>query len=253
MTEPTARKKYANPPIEEALVEFRFVPGQEWDLTFPGKFHQHAKIKDAYPGKPRMQKFVEAALQTTAGGPPNFAFREGVGRVQLLSEDSKRLVTLGPDVLSINVLRPYDDWERFRPRIETALAAYVDVATPKAVARVGVRYINRIVLPGAGLDVSVYFHCSPPTGTGAPAQMVAFVSRVDYAYPDGAKLLLTHATMDAPAGQAAFLLDLDVFREASEPFPIDTVMGIVDELHEREGTAFEAALTEAARKVFDET
>ncbi|MFO1433977.1 MAG: hypothetical protein U1F76_28450 [Candidatus Competibacteraceae bacterium] len=32
-SEATMKKKYRNPPIEEALVEFRFVPGQEWDLT----------------------------------------------------------------------------------------------------------------------------------------------------------------------------------------------------------------------------
>jgi uncharacterized protein (TIGR04255 family) len=199
-----------------------------------------------------MQKFVEAALQTTAGGSPNFAFKEGVGRVQLISEDSKRLVTLGPDVLSVNVLRPYDDWEHFRPRIETALEAYSDMAAPEAVARVGVRYINRIVLPVAGPDVTIYFRCSPPPNIVSPAEMVAFVNRVSYSYPeDGTKLLLTHATMDSPEGQATFLLDLDVFREASKSFPIDTVMGIVDELHQREGTAFESAITEATRKVFD--
>lgn len=33
-------QKSTNPPIEEATVEFRFRPGQEWDLTRPGKRHQ---------------------------------------------------------------------------------------------------------------------------------------------------------------------------------------------------------------------
>ena len=58
------RKKYKNPPIEEAIVEFRFVPGQEWNLTIPGKLHEHPRIKSQYPGKPRTQKILEAAPRT---------------------------------------------------------------------------------------------------------------------------------------------------------------------------------------------
>jgi len=34
------RCKYRNPPIEEALCEFRFVPSQDWDPTVPGRFHK---------------------------------------------------------------------------------------------------------------------------------------------------------------------------------------------------------------------
>ncbi len=33
------RRRYRNPPIEEALCEFRYPPGQEWDLTIPCKFY----------------------------------------------------------------------------------------------------------------------------------------------------------------------------------------------------------------------
>jgi hypothetical protein len=72
MTEAALRKPYKNPPIEEALVEFRFVQSQEWDLTIPGKLHQHAAIKDEYPGKPRHQKVLQAALQTAPGQPTSY-------------------------------------------------------------------------------------------------------------------------------------------------------------------------------------
>jgi hypothetical protein len=50
MSEQATRRQYKNPPIEEALAEFRFVPRQEWDLTIPGKIHQHPNIRDAYRG-----------------------------------------------------------------------------------------------------------------------------------------------------------------------------------------------------------
>ena len=125
------KTKYENPPIEEALVEFHFVPGQEWDLTIPGKLHEHADIKRQYLGKPRTQQSWEAAFKTGSDQLPNLAVRQGLGRIQLVDRDERCLISLGPDVLSVNTLRPYDGWERFRPRIEVALDAYFQVAQPK--------------------------------------------------------------------------------------------------------------------------
>ena len=40
------RRRYRNPPIEEALCEFRFKPGRDWDLTIPGKLQ--AAIGEEY-------------------------------------------------------------------------------------------------------------------------------------------------------------------------------------------------------------
>ena len=250
MTETAERRKYKNPPIEEALVEFRFVPRHEWDLTIPGMLHEHAALKDNYPGKPRQQRVVEAALLNVPQKPPSIAVREGVGRIQLVSEDGKRLVSLGPDVLSINVLRPYDNWENFRPRIAAALNAYRDIANPKAVSRVGVRYINKVVLPGKEMELGNYFLCRLSSGPGLPNQMAGFMSRVEYVYDDGVKLLLTQASVEAPEGISAFLLDLDTVRERIE-VSLEDVMEIVDDLHEKEGLAFEATITDKAREVFD--
>lgn len=252
MAEAATAKRYRNPPIEEALVEFRLVPAQEWDLTIPGKLHQHPAIKDQYPGKPRTQKVVEAALQAAPQQPPHLTVREGVSRIQLVSEDGRRLISLGTDVLSVNVLHPYEGWEEFRPRIEAALKAYAEVAAAKAVARVGVRYINKIVLAGTELDLGAYFRFGPPSAEGLPKRMGGFVSRVEYIYDDGAKLLLTYASVEAPAGRSAFLLDLDAIWEGPEPLTMDKVMRIADDLHDREERAFEATITDKTRKVFDE-
>jgi uncharacterized protein (TIGR04255 family) len=245
------RKKYKNPPIEEAVVEFRFVPGQEWDLTIPGKLHEHPAIKSRYPGKPRMQKLLEAAFQTGSGRPPNLAVREGVARIQLVDNDGRRLISLGSDVLSINTLRPYDDWQQFRPRIETALRSYSQVAQPIGISRVGVRYINKIVFPGKEIDIGIYFQYGLPSVPGLPSKSAGFFSRVERVYDDEVKLLLTQATVDAPEGQSAFLADLDVIWESGEERDLDRIMEIVDDLHAREGEAFEAIITDAARELFN--
>jgi len=246
------KRKYRNPPIEEVLVEFRFVPGQEWDLTIPGKLHQHDAIKAQYPGKPRTQKvFLGAELQAGPGYPPNLAVHEGVGRVQLVDERGNHLISLGLDVLSVNVLRPYDGWDQFRPRIETALQAYTEVAEPSGVSRVGVRYINKIVLPEKEIDLGTYFRCVPSPLPELPSKVTGFMSRMEFLYDDAVKLLLTQASIDALESQSAFLLDLDLIWKSAEAKGLNAIMAIVDDLHEREVVAFEAIITDAAREVFD--
>lgn len=253
MHEPTPkmRRCYRNPPVEEALVEFRFVPGQGWDPTLPGKLHQHTAIKSGYTGKPRTQKIVEAALEAGRDQPSQMTLREGFSRVQLVNENGTRLISLGPDVLSVNVLRPYEGWIEFRQRIETALQAYAEVAEPGGVSRVGVRYINKINLPAQEIELKTWFRCGPPTVPELPGKIAGFVSRVEFLYPDAVKLLLTQASIEAPDGPPAVLLDLDVLWESGETRSPDAIMTLVDDLHERAGNAFEALITDAARERFD--
>lgn len=245
------RQEYKNPPIEEAIVEFRFAPGQEWNLTIPGKLHEHPAIKSQYPGKPRTQKIVETEWQTAPGRLPNLAVREGFGRIQLVTLDGQRLISLGSDVLSVNTLRPYDGWTLFRPRIETALHAYSDVAQPMGVLRVGVRYVNKIILPGSEINTETYFQYGPLAVPQLPSKIAGLLNRVEYIYDDAVKLLITQATIDAPEGQSAFILDLDVICESAEAQSLERIMEVVDDLHVREGEAFEAIITDAAREVFN--
>lgn len=61
MNKTVKRRQYNNPPIVEALCEIRFSPGQDWDLTIPGHFHE--KIKTTYPGKPSNKDVFQAGLK----------------------------------------------------------------------------------------------------------------------------------------------------------------------------------------------
>lgn len=239
---------YENPPIEEALCEFRFAPGPEWDLTIPGRLH--GKVQDLYSGKPRTQKVVSANVaMSEGGGPPALAMNQAIGRVQLPSEDGTRMLSVGPDVLTVHTLRPYDGWSDFKPRITSGLDAYRQVAEPAGLARLGVRYINRITIPEESLRLDDYFTAAPPSAPGLPNQMSGFLHRTEYVYEDGVKLLLTFASIEGE--EPTFLLDIDVIWEGEEPRSLDEVGTLVDELHSREGKAFEDLIKEPLRRLFD--
>ncbi len=246
------KKQYKNPPIEEAIVEFHFVPGHgsEWDLIIPGKLHEHPDIKTQYPSEPRVQKLFIPTIQSMPGQPSSPTVQIAQ-RVQFLNDDGSRLVSVGPNVLSVNVLRPYDGWEQFRSRIEKALHAYTEVAQPIGVKRVGVRYLNKIVVPERDITIKKYTQYILAAGNGLPVQVEGFWNRVIYKYNPFLTLVLNQLKIEAPEGQSAFGLDLDVSWEGAEAKSLDEIIEVVNDLHEREGAAFEAIITDATRELFD--
>ena len=253
----TQRRRYRNPPINEALCEFRFVPGPDWDPTIPGKLQ--AVLGEEYCGKPREQKARQVRLHVEEGKPANLQYGEGVAKVQLLTKDGTRLVAVGPDVLSIHMLRPYQNpsspdeggWEEFAPRIASALEAYRRVVEPNGIGRVGVRYINKIAIPGPNVRVEEYLECAHLEMSGLPRRYRNFLSRVEYLYDDEARLVLAYGLLGASADAVQCLLDLDVIWQSDTPVQSEKPLEIANDLHERAGSAFEAVVTDKARELFD--
>ena len=251
--------RYKNPPIEEALCEFRFKPGRDWDFTIPGKLQ--TELGDEYTGKPQQQTVFEVGLETQEGRPPNFQYKEGVVRVKLVTKGGNRMVGIGPDVLSVHMLRPYQDpdkaeeggWVEFRPRIETALGAYWKVAEPMSVCRIGMRYINKIIVPQKIVKVSNYLTCALPEVSGLPDSLSLkhFMSRVEYAYQDGVHLVVSQGLIEAPSDHVGFLLDLDVIWEGATPLVCDEALKKASELRTLERVAFETVITDKTRELFD--
>ena len=88
--------------------------GPDWDPTVPGKLQ--AELGDEYSGKPREQRAVQVGLRVQKGKPADLQYDEGLAKVQLVTKQGTRMVGVGPDVLSIHMLRPYQDLANFSKR-----------------------------------------------------------------------------------------------------------------------------------------
>ncbi|MCY4171774.1 MAG: TIGR04255 family protein [Bacteroidetes bacterium] len=119
--------RYRNPPIIEAICEFHFAPSSGWDPTLLGKLH--AKLKGDYIGRPRRWESIDFGVKIQGDASPKFQVGEGPEEIQLITKNEKRIIGVGPDVLSIHMLSPYLDpaysdgtgWTEFQSRIKEAL------------------------------------------------------------------------------------------------------------------------------------
>jgi uncharacterized protein (TIGR04255 family) len=131
-----------NPPLIEAVCEFRLAPGSEWDWTIPGRLYD--RIRREFPERSELHR-IGVAVRHPPNVPSAPALIEaGPDRVQLKRPDGSAMVQVGPRMLAINHLRPYDRWEVFRDLVLQITKAYGEVATIHPLARIGLRYINQI-------------------------------------------------------------------------------------------------------------
>lgn len=251
-------RRYANPPIHEAICDFRFDGGGEWDPTIPGRLH--VALDGAYAGRAQEQQVTEITVASSADRPPDLTFRRGIAKSLLTTPDGRRVVGVGPDVLSVHMLRPYQDpahteesgWDEFRRRIQQALTAYWKVARPRFVRRLAVRYINHILIDGTSWRLSDYFRCAHSVAEDLPDNGDEFMGRVRYSYPDGVRLTLFHGAIRTSEDRSGFLLDLDVAWEGTSLTSVEDAVARATDLRNRERSAFEAVITDKARELFDE-
>jgi len=243
-------RRYENSPIVEALCEFQFEPGRPWDLTIPGLVYE--KIRDEFPKK-RQAKQVQVELSATVD--------EGIAqkvatsdRMQFLREDEKALVQVGPNLLVINHLKPYPTWDKFLPLIKKGVEVYRGVVDAEGMRRIGLRYINRIEIPGQRIELKDYFDFRPFVGSKLPQDFGPFIVGIQVSYEDSRDVLrvqLASARVDIP-DTIAIMLDLDYFLAQPGQVALDKVIDWVKVAHDRVEVAFEGCITDQLRHIFEE-
>jgi uncharacterized protein (TIGR04255 family) len=244
-----ARRKYKNPPIVEALCEFRFEPREAWNLTVPGLVFQ--ALREVYDGQPKERRTFEAGIKLEG---PDISVRHAVAAVQVPDKNNTKLLSIGPDVLSIHVMRPYPNWEGFKPLIESGLKAYAEVTKPAGIRRIGVRYINRLEYPIPALGPEALVESYPAVHEPAEQELHGFISRVEMTYKNRPfRLVRTFASARAEKeDHGSLLLDLDAIGTwEGQVLSVEQSMPVVDELRDVERAAFEAFITDKARELFD--
>jgi uncharacterized protein (TIGR04255 family) len=173
-------------------------------------------------------------------------------RMQFLREDGNALVQVGPNLLAVNHLKPYPGWETFVPMIQQAYRAYAETAPPTAIQRIGLRYINRIELPGPTVELEEYLNFYPYLGADLPQDYGEFTVSIKTALNglrDGLQMVLTTADT-GNADVVAFVLDTDYFLAKPGAISMDEAFSWVDEAHDRLEQIFEGCISDKLRQVF---
>lgn len=241
-------KKYKNPPLLEAVCEFRFDKQSPWDLSMPGLMY--GKFKPRFLKK---KQFKEVDYFVRVGGQAGLIQETKTReRLQLLVEDEKEIIQVGEHLLSINRLSPYSSWEEFFPLIKEALAAYRKIATPNAFERVGLKYVNKIEIPQVGFQMEHFFAFYAHLGERLPQEHGPFFVGLDFKFDkdrDRLRLEITNGKSEEPKNTVIFLT-LDYNSTDREILGFGKVEDWLQRAHDRIEEVFEGCLKEPSRELF---
>ena len=244
-------RKYRCPPIVEAVCDFRFDPGSPWDVAVPGLVYERIRddgfpkrtpISDVQFGLKRTEAGVEQEVKTTP-------------RIRFSREDEKAFIQVGPDQLTVHHLKPYPSWLMFQPLIRKGFKAYLEAATPKGIQKIGLRYINRIEIPGERVELKDYFRFYPFVGTELPEDYGPFIVGIEVPYEDIRDMLRLQLTSVKGSARdvVGVLLDLDYFlAKPGLSATLEDTSQWVDLAHDRLEEVFEATITDRLRAIFEE-
>jgi len=200
-------------PIIEAVVDIDCELPVSLDLQALREAAEDA-LRTRYP-KFRQQLIQQHVFKQEGDQPPEMQISQGQGAMQFLTEDEKQLVQFRPNGFSFNRLAPYTSLDDYFPEIESTWKTFVELARPVVIGKIGIRMINRILLPMDGGKVELgRFLAMPPRlpDTGSPLIFLGFLDQqtaLDPATQNHANIV---KTAEPPQNdKLPIILDIEVF------------------------------------------
>jgi uncharacterized protein (TIGR04255 family) len=238
---------YPYPPVVEVICQLTFAQAVPWSVATPGVLWQ--AIQDEYPAAPKTLTGVEASFDTAEG---EFKVNPQNARIVFANEAQSRRLVANDSCLSVNGLSPYEEWPSLASRFRHAIEAFSKYVAAFLPASVNIRYINRVVIPSAELDVSEYFNVPVVKSHQDSAVIQGFLARSQSVVPETsvATTITFASTSHGVEDESAFILDIELTQPITGNASPDDLLSAVEELHRLENREFESSITPKCRELF---
>lgn len=244
--------RFPNAPITEALLDIRVKLPAQTDLAKLATFHD--AIKQKYSSKQERLAWrghieikstpVAQVSQSAVGGPDGYSFT---------SVDGRQVVQARLDGFTFSRLKPYDKWEALRDEARELWQHYIRIASPEAVTRVALRYINRIEIPLPIRDFKDYILTTPEIAPDLPQGLGSFFMRLVIPDPKAQAVAIVTETVepsDESRNRLPLIFDIDVFRMAAFNVQDNAMWEAFEYLHDLKNDIFFKSITPKAKELF---
>lgn len=245
------RRQYANPPLIEAVCEFRFQSENPGDVSIPGLVY--AELRNDFPRRlPNPSLGLRSIVTDPEGNQREVNQQLREPSLRFWRDDEAGAIIVGPNRLALSVYQPYPSWLTWQPIIKQAFGVYVEVANPTGIQRIGLRYINQIEHSSDEFEPDEFFNFYPFVGDSLPQDLLTFSMNVLIPFnEDRDRLRLQLNTGNrAINGRVPTILDLDYFLDKPGIIPIRDALDWLEDAHSHVEETFEGCLKDALREIF---
>lgn len=244
----------AKAPITEAVIDFRV--RTPTDLPVEALKVVGESLVGEYE-KPENMQLMEFGFAIQGGKPgKSHQVDHGLTGFRSKSTDGTRFVQCRKDGFTFSRLPPYEGWDTTFEEASRLYRIYAAAAKIEEVTRIGVRYINRLLLPADQVgDFSPFLVAPPPFPSQVPALITNFLTQLQVKQPDSPIQATVNQTIYQGAGIAPgsvpVILDIDVFEVANFSTDPDEVLLRFAALRNFKNQLFFASITEEAATLFE--
>ncbi len=237
-------------PITEALVDVRIQPRE--GITADNFKTLPQAVEGQFPAGQRIEA-LEARLGFDDGGQP-LATVQQQQHLGFIFRNAERAdaVQFRIDGFTYNKLSPYTNWDDIYPRAMALWEAYVQIARPVQVARLAVRYINKIKLMLPITDMADFLKMPPTLPPALPQQIRHFLTRVVLYDPKlELSAIVTQALETAMTQDHIIVLfDTDAFQDTPVPADAPAIATTFQALRGLKNRIFFESLTPRTLELF---
>ncbi len=236
-------QKYAHPPVIEAIVEFR--------LENPLSSEQLDALSEKYADRLPIKETVSTISVTVDA---DFAESQKTNTgYRMRQEDGGESVTINDHVLTNSLTGIYSNWDDFMEFVSWSWTNWSGAINENPIARLGVRFINRIDLKNTGQFKIEDYLTIYPMISNDPEQIL-YDYKMQLAIPsnlENSYVIVNTGMIKPPTGTgSSFILDIDVFRTEKCPQKHFEIFAYLENIHNEKNELFESFITDKTREIF---
>lgn len=242
---------YTKAPITEALIDIQF-EGEAVSATSLTDIN--ALEADQYPTK----RPLYISSITLDGGseqqPPITKHTDDQMGWAFISANKLQVWQARRNGFTFSRLAPYEQWDSFRDEARRLWKITRDAFRPETITRIGVRYINRIVIPLPLKDFKDYLLTVPEIAPSLTQSVSSFFMQLHIPQEDILSLLVLNQQLIPPRDLISvtsipIVLDIDLFRFVDIPQEDDKIWELFELLRTKKNNIFEGCITDATREL----
>jgi uncharacterized protein (TIGR04255 family) len=175
----------------------------------------------------------------------------GFGGLVFASPDGSRLAQFRKDGFTLNQLKPYSGADTLILESLRLWEFYRELASPVAVIRVAMRYINSLDLPyGPRDDFGKFLTAPPEMPEGTPQLVSSFLTRMVAHDPPDTVIVTQTLEHSGESGPSSVTLDIDAFLADNLPADRGSLEATLRRLRVLKNSVFFALLTDKALEMY---
>lgn len=242
--------KYNKSQLAEVICQLRFPEILTINTNQPAEFQE--MIRSIFPMY-SVRKETSAPVITGTSGSYQIEQAPATNNHQFITEDGKWRINLTSKFISLSCSE-YSTWKEFAARLDSPLAAFINVYRPAYFERIGLRYMNFISRVDLGLTTTPYVELIQPQYLGILGETDVSEANVTRSGVDAEIKLHSgcHAKLHAGPGMVSrngktdpevkFIFDQDLYMPGKTP--VNYAAGALETLHTHANPIFRGAITD---------